>query len=41
VTVEAVGLVATVVGGLLLLVVLVVLVRSLPDLARYWRVRRM
>ncbi len=38
---EAVGVVATAVGGLLLLVLLLVLIRSLPDLARYRRLRRM
>jgi hypothetical protein len=39
--VETVGIVATVVAGLVVLTALVLGVRSLPDLARYRRLRRM
>lgn len=38
---RAVGIVATVVGLALGVVILAVFVRSLPDLARYRRLRRM
>ena len=41
VTVEAVGIVASVVAALVLLLVVVLFVVALPDIARYMRLRRM
>jgi hypothetical protein len=41
VTVEAVGVAATVLAAVVLLLVLAVVISSLPDLARYRRLRRM
>jgi hypothetical protein len=38
---RAVGIVTTVVGGLVLLGALVVGIRSLPDIQRYLKIRRM
>jgi hypothetical protein len=38
---ETVGVIATIIGALFLLVFLGLVVVSLPDLARYMRVRRM
>ena len=38
---EVVGIIATVVGGLVLLVALGLAVRSIPELARYRRLRKM
>lgn len=40
-TVEAVGIGATIVVAALLVILLVLFVTALPDLARYRRVRRM
>jgi hypothetical protein len=41
VTVETVGIAASVVGVIVLLLILALIVVSLPDIARYMRVRRM
>jgi hypothetical protein len=41
VTVQVVGVAAAVVGGVLVVLLVVLAVRWLPDLARYRRLRRM
>lgn len=38
---ETVGVAASVVVGLLLMLLVVLVIVSIPDIARYWHIRRM